>query len=288
MANIVSYGNDALTAAQNRKLNAENFNPVINGRLMRAPVRTIYVFSVARKAFNVSTLLFKKLKLAGCENGERYVRCTSLPDPFPQVCPDNDRGGSRVDDNDAWIAVIDMLNPGNFTLNPYHGDSNPNFYANTNGTNLIAEGVFPSLNEVPTEAEIKKAEDARDKHYRYLTKEALRLFAIGAKQGNEFLQRYPDVHIAMDVLRLKAPWHQDNRVEEECPNCGDSIKPGLAFHKSSVTDKLCVIDPVKALKAKAITREEFEELTQYEEATEVRRKPGRPRNSERVSETVVD
>jgi hypothetical protein len=278
MPEILSYGglNDKLTQAENRKLNSEGFNPVISGRRMREPIRTIYVYSVARRSFTVSTLLFKKLVLQGCENGERVVRCTSLPDPFPQVCQDNDRGGSRIDDNDAWIAVIDMLNTGNFTMNPYHGESNPNFYANTNGTNYMAEGLFPSLNEKPTEAEIKKAEDARDKHYRYLTREALRLFAIGAKQGNEYLQRYPDVSIAMDVLGLQAPWHQANLVTVACPNCGDAIKQGLAFHKSSVTDRLCIIDPMKAYKAKAITRDEYEELTGE-------KLPGRRASAESVS-----
>lgn len=263
MADIVSYGGlgDKLTTSQMQKLNTEGFNPVISGRRMRDPIRTIYVYSVARRSFNVSTLLFKKLRLQGCENGERFVRCTSLPDPFPQVCQDNDRGGSRIDDNDSWIAVIDMLNTGNFTLNPYHGESNPNFYANTNGTNYMAEGLFPSLNAEPSEAEIKKAEDARDKHYRYLTAEARRLYAIGAKHGNEFLQRYPDVHIAMDALGLVAEWHQANTVKVLCPNCGDPVRDGLAFHKSSVTDRLCVIDALKAYKAKAITRDEYEELT---------------------------
>ena len=147
MANIVSYGGtgDTLTQAVMRSENREGFNPIINGRQMRPPVRTIYIFSVARKSFNISTLLFKKLRLAGCENGERYVRCTSLPDPFPQVCSDNDRGGSRIDDNDTWIAAIDMLNPGNFTLDPYHGSSNPNFFANTNGTNHLNRLTCPPM-----------------------------------------------------------------------------------------------------------------------------------------------
>lgn len=278
MADIVSYGglNDPLTLAQNRKLNPEGFNPLISTRSFRAPIRTIYIYSVARRPFDIIHPLFKKLHLVGCENGERVVRCTSFPDPVLQVSPDQERGGSRIDDVDGWITAIDVLNSGNFTLNPYHGDSNPNFYANTNGTNYIAEGLFPSLNAEPTEAETKKAEDARDKHYRYLTKEAKRLYAIGAKQGNEFLQRYPDANIAMDALGLVADWHQSNAVKVACPNCGDAIKSGLAFHKSSVTDSLCVIDAMKAYKAKAISRDVYEELTGE-------KLPGRRASAESVS-----
>src|SRR5271170_1743245 len=250
-----------LTKSAMRGANAEAFNPVINGRAFRPPLRTIYIFSVAKRAFTLrKPPLFPKLHLAGCEKGERFVRCTSFGDPILQPCPDQERGGTRIDDNDGWIEAIDMLNPGNFTMDPYMGSQNPNFFANTlTGTNLIAVGLFPSLNENPTEEELQRAENARDNHYRHLTKEAMRLYALGAKQGNEFLQRFPDTHIAMDALGLEAPWHQANLVRITCPNCGDAIKQGLAFHKSSVTDRLCILDPMKSYKAKAITRDEYEE-----------------------------
>ena len=251
----------ALSKSAMRGANVENFNPVISGRAMRDPIRMIHFYSVAKRAFVVRHPLLPKLTLRGCEDGERYVRCASIPDPIVQASPDQERGGIRTDDNDGWMVAIDVLNPGNFTFDPYNGSSNPNFFANTNGTNLIAEGIFPSLNEEPTEEETKRAENARDKHYQHLAREALRLFAIGAKQGNEHLQRYPDTHMAMDALGLEAPWHQANMVKVSCPNCGDAVKPGQGFHKSSATDKLCVIDAMKAYKAKAITRDEYEELT---------------------------
>src|SRR5215472_686092 len=262
IATMTNLGSNApQTKSAMRGANREAFNPIVSGRMFREPLRHIYIFSVAKRGFMVRTLLFPKLHLRGCEAGERYVLCTSLADPIAQASPDQERGGTRIDDHDAWIASIDMLNPGNFTLDPYAGSSNPDWFSDRNGTNLMAHGLFPSENETPTEEELKRAESARDAHDRWLTKEALRLFALGAKQGNEFLQRYPDTHIAMDSLGLEAPWHQANVVRVSCPNCGDPIKPGLAFHKSSVTDSLCVIDPMKAYKAKAITRDECEELT---------------------------
>ena len=233
LASMTNTGmNSDKTKSAMRGANRENFNVIVSGRQFRPPLKIVHIFSVARRGFDIRHPLFPKLHLKGCENGERWVLCTSFGDPIPQACPDQERGGTRIDDHDGWMAAIDMLNPGNFTYDPYTGSSNPNFFANSNGTNLIAEGVFPSENETPTEEELKRAEDARDKHYRYLTKEALRLYAIGAKQGNEFLQRFPDVHIAMDALGLEASWHQRNIVKATCPNCGDSINPGLAFHMS--------------------------------------------------------
>jgi hypothetical protein len=261
LASMNNTGMDsALTRSAMRGANAQNFNAIVNGRMMRPPLGKIFIHSVAKRPFVVSHPLFKHLQLAGCEQGERYVTCTSIPDPVPQACPDQERGGTRVDDNDGWMVAIDVLNPGNFTFDPYNGSGNPDFFSNKNGTNLIAEGVWPSANEKPTEEEIRKAENARDNHYRYLTREAQKRAAKSTKDLNEFIDRYPDVHLAMDQLGLQANWHTANVVTYTCPHCGDGIKQGLAFHKSSA-DVLCIIDPEGAYKAGAINRERYEEIT---------------------------
>jgi len=48
---------------------------------------------------------------------------------LPQSCTDHERGGTRIDDNDTWLCLIDLLKPGNYTLDPYAGSDNPDFYA---------------------------------------------------------------------------------------------------------------------------------------------------------------
>lgn len=229
------------TEQEMRKANPEGFNPIINGRMLRAPLRTLYIHSVAKQEFTVrNEPLFKKLILKGCTNGERYVTCSSHPDPMPQSCADHERGGTRIDDNDTWQVLIDTLRPGNFTFDPYAGSENPDFYANRIGTNLICEGLFPSENKIPTEAELQKAESVRDKRYRWLTQEASKLAAVSTKALNEFLEQTPGVRVAMDALGLTAPWHQTNAVKSSCPNCGEPIKQGLALH--FVNGNRCVID----------------------------------------------
>jgi hypothetical protein len=277
MASISTLGfDDAKTKSAMRGANVENFNVIISGHSMRDPRRMIYIHTVAKRSFGPLTrTLFPKLTLIGCEAGERYVTCCPTPDPISQVSPDQERGGSRIDEHDGWRAAIDLLNPANLTTNPYSGDNNADFFANRSGQNLIAEGFWPSLHAVPPEEEIKAAEKRRDRHYQYLTREAQRLAAVSTKDLNEFLQQYPDVHLAMDSLGLEANWHSRSEVKSSCPNCGDSIRQGIAFHKSSVTDRLCVIDPEKAYKSRAITREEYEELITAPE--EVKRGPGRPK-----------
>ena len=272
MANFTNLGmNAAQTRSAMRGANMEGFNPVINGRMMRPPLKHINIFSVAKRGFQVRTLLFPKLNLAGCENGQRWVKCASIPDPITQTSPDQERGGNRIDDHDGWIAVIDMLNQGNFTLDQYAGSENPTFYANSNGTNFIAEGVFASENDEPTEEELRRAENARDKHYQYLTREAMKLAASSTKALNEWLTRYPDTHTAMAALGLKANWTHTPEVTVSCPNCGDDIKQGLAVHQSTA-GYMCVIDADRALKAGAINRDKYTELTG-------KGFPGRPKSS---------
>lgn len=266
VATVVNRGIDAPASRKEiLKENAENFTPIVNGRQMRPPLRTVYIHSVAKRSFTVSNPpLFPRLELRGTDpeiNNGRWINCTSVPDPIVQISADNERGGNRLDDNDAWVALIDTLSPGNYTMDPYLGASNPDFYANRRGTNLIVEGIFPSFNEVPTEQELKRAEECRDKRFRWGTQNAMKLAAKSTKELNEFLDTNPWVHEAMDALGLSAPWHQENTVKVYCPNCGDSIRNGLAFHQSSA-GVLCVIDPDRALKAGAIDKKRHKELTE--------------------------
>lgn len=264
MADIVrqsGFTGNGLTSKYMRSENREDFNPIFNGRAMRPPLRTLYIFTVAKRPYERhNPPLFPKVILRGCENGERYVMCASAPDPLPQVSPDNDRGGTRVDEHDAMVALIDLLCPGNFSFDQFAGSSNPTYFANANGTNLVCEGFWVSESATPTEDEIRKAESMRDARYRWLTREAKRLANVSRKDLDEFLQRWPDTHIAMDALGMEADWHSKNEFKQSCPNCGDSIKPGLAFHQSSA-GVLCVVDPERALRAGAIDKKKYKAMT---------------------------
>ena len=256
----VGFG-DKRTQAAMRGANPDNFNIIVSGHMMRDPRRLIYIHSVSRRSFLVKgRMFFPNFLMAGCENGERSVLCGAIPDPISQPRPDIENGGTRINEHDGWRVTCDLLNVNNLTGNPYSGDNNPDFYANRSGQNYISEGLWPSLHKIAPEEEIKAAEGRRDRHYRYLTKEATRLAAVSTKELNEFLQTYPDTHIAMDALGMSANWHSLSIVKVSCPNCGDDIKQGLAFHRSSVTDRLCVIDAERAYRAKAITKDERDEL----------------------------
>lgn len=243
------------SAGAMREKNPDNFNPGIQNLRYRVD-ETIYIWSVARRTFFVSQTLFPRLELKGCGNGERFVLAAKISDPVPQVSPDLERGGARVDYSDGWRAAIGMLNPNNTSTDPWAETPGGLSY----GTNLIERGLWPSLNNPPKEDEVKKAEAGRDKRYRQMCNEAIRLGATSRRGLQDYLQEHEDVHEAMDALGLEADWHRKNVVTRPCPNCGDSVPPSVAYHRSTVTGNLCVIDPERAYKAKAITKAEYEEL----------------------------
>ncbi len=274
MASMNTLGFDTQkTQSAMRGANPESFNVIIDGHSMRAPRRHIYIFTVSKKPRQVRKKLFPSLTLRGCEMDQRYVLCTPICDPIPEVIKNEMTGGSDIKEHDGWRAVIDMLNPGNLTTDLYQGTGNPDFFANRNGNNLVAEGFWASFNEEPSEDEIKRAEKNRDMRYSWLSRESQRLAARSKRDLDEFLQTYPDTHNALDALGIKTDWHTPMTVTATCPNCGDSVKQGIAFHQSSA-GILCIIDPDRALKAGAINRERYAELTEDEPA---KRGPGRPR-----------
>jgi len=235
------------SAEEMRKQNPENFNVIVDGRSVRPPRRFVYIHSVAKRDFGpLNHALFPKLRLRGCTSGERSVLCAKIGDPIPQSSPDQERGGNRIDEHDAWAAASDLIMP----------------RSDKEGGDYVARGIFLSLSETPSDEEIKRAENARDDRFRKLTQKAFRLEATNPRALNEYLLEEPDVHLAMDMLGLEAAWHKRNEVKATCPNCGDLIKPGIAFHQSSA-GILCVIDEEKYQRMKRMSEPE-------------KRGPGRP------------
>ena len=243
------------SAAEMKRVNPEDFAANIGNTRYRVEY-TIYIFSTAKRDFQVSQQLFPGLTLRGCSNGERYVLAATIPDPVPQASPDLERGGRRIDYHDGWMCAIGVLNPESTSRDPFLGAEGASISV---GNNLIAQGLFPSLTNPPREEDLRKAESFRDRRYKRLVDEAMRAAATSSKKLSDFLHQHEDVHDAMDALGMKADWHQKREVLMKCPNCGDEIPASVAFHKSSA-GMICVLDPERAFKAGAIDRARMEDL----------------------------
>lgn len=248
---------------QNQQL-MKAFNPEMydsNLPRMHSIHRHIFIHSVATRDFDIKHVYFKGT-LHGCKNGERYVTPHAVADPPQQITVDAERGGTRVEveprDEAGWRVAIDMLNPNNPSTDPYFKPSprQAALYSLGQGVDLIKYGLFPSLNKVPTEDELKKAEAARDETRQALVDEAFEEHASNPQNFRSWMRNHPDIHDAAESLGVEADFLVKKAVvKTSCPNCGDSVKSGIAFHKSSA-GVLCIIDFKKAYEAGAIKKED--------------------------------
>ena len=100
-------------------------------------------------------------------------------------------------------------------------------------------GVFVCAGDAPTEAELKSAEGKLDEFYRALVASADREW----ERSHSFLFIHDLQRRAAAKLGLNKEWHYQVRETEECPGCGDRVKPGVAVCKSCHA----ILDREKAL-----------------------------------------
>lgn len=245
--------NEASSRKETMAQNPEAFNPRIPRGVTRKPEYHVYIHSISKREYAFDHLLFPKQKLRACPEGQRYVTCLSIPEPIVQIAPDEANGGRRGYEESAWRAAIDILNPNNLGMDPY-AKLDPSTFLSAN-CDLIKQGLWPSLNEVPTDAEIARAEKAREDYYRELTDRAMLLTSLNNRaELDQLLATNPDVRLAMDAFGLEAEWHRKHDIKQSCPNCGTPVKAGIAFH--AYEGGLCVLDWKRAYEAGRVKKED--------------------------------
>ncbi len=89
-------------------------------------------------------------------------------------------------------------------------------------------GVFVCAGDAPTEAELKNAEEKLGEFYRALVASADREW----ERSHSFLFIHDLQRRAAAKLGMEKEWYYQVRETEECPGCGDRVKPGVAVCKS--------------------------------------------------------
>ncbi len=236
------------------KQNAGRFDPNVDRNMLRDPDRLIYIFSISQRAFVVDRPpLFLKLHLRACPADERYVKVTHIPDPLMQAVHDTERARRRGEANDGMLCAIELLNPNNPTYDPDYNPP-PELAAQLNssrGCNLFAQGLFISLSETPSEAEIDRAYARREAYYKALVAQADSLEAVDRKELEEFIKGEDgtDLRLALNYFGETRTYHRPMVPTIPCPNCGETIKKNAAFHKSEALGAVCVLDWHKAVDA---------------------------------------
>ena len=216
-------------------------------QLSRAPDYFVYIFSVSKREFLVrQPPLLPHLMIPACKEHERYVLAAKLPNPFQQVDREGAVGDLMVRAHRAELVAASIVNPSNPTTS--QDAVIPATQVSGIGTNLTQQGVFWTRNVVPSEDELKKAEGRRERYYRTLVERARTLEISNPKELEHEINR--DYHIAAEYFGAETSWHKRMSKVESCPNCGEAVQRGVAFHKNSM-GFLCIIDPVRAKAAGA-------------------------------------
>lgn len=229
----------------------------INPMSIRKTEGYVYIHTISDKSFTLHRPpLLPTVVIPARKQGERSSLALKLPHPMQQADAGIDTSDMVIRLEDARAVAADVCNPDNpFTGGDALSEQNRTISPErvmSSGENLTQQGVFWSLNEKPTEAEISAAEQRREQYFRQLLEQA-RVLEMG-NPGQLAQIMNADYHMAADHFGVETTWHRKGVSLASCPNCGESIKPNVAYHKNSM-GMICIIDRPRAEAAGVVPKE---------------------------------
>jgi hypothetical protein len=248
---------ESMTRANNRTFNF-NLQDYLYGR---KPDFFVYLYNVSEQSFDVyRPPLFANIHIPGRKRGEDFSVAARLPSPLlaPQGSVDSDELTTNL--MDTRRVAMDICNPDNLSL-----DQNAVIAKPTNiGNNLSAKGVFWSLEAPPTKEnnfvtsdKLKvEVQDAVKRMETYFNKVLEKMKAMETSDPKGMLEMIgPEAHTAADYFGIETSWHGKRSRPMDCPNCGDRIKAGIAFHRTE-EGTLCILDWKRAVASGVRTKQQ--------------------------------
>lgn len=203
----------------------------------------IYIYNTLDREYVINQPpLFPALKIPKCPKGEKFswtVIPSFVNEPYERPNT-TERYYKRVDGRKC---ATSLLNPAAFPGIRWESQLQNWEQFDQSGNNLNAYGVFWSLTRPDDEEklaeEIKLFTDRTKVTMQALVSQA-EVIAASGKLGDIS----PLMHFAMDYFGKQAPWHMNSEHKVSCPNCGELVNEGIAYHKNSMGEK-CIIDAVK-------------------------------------------
>lgn len=223
---------------------------------MRQPEYTVYLHSISKRAHEQPNPVYGNVIIPACPKEKRSFCFMKITHPVAQwlVNPDNVSGPLVPKYCNATGLALSVCNPSHVGNDLAAQDNQmlPWAQISSGECNLTRQGIFASMNEVPTEEELQKAESRRLVYYKFRFKEANEMALSNPGKLGEIL--ILDHHMAADMFDASTPWHQNPSPKVECDLCGERIKMGLAFHYTN--GRICVKDWERAYLAGAVKRED--------------------------------
>ncbi len=244
-----------LSASMGRANNQDWAFITQNYMLNKAPDYYVYLYNVSTMEHKVSRPpMLREMTMPKRNEKEKYVLVTRLP--VPLLVPKGNVDSNEIDfiPTDTRRFAMDLINPDNLGLNQDAVVSQ----ISGQGNDLGQKGVFWSLNNPPTEEEVKAAYVRMERHYKFLLEQARTVETSNPKNLPDILS--PEHHIAADYFHETTNWHSKPVHKENCPRCGMPATSGAAFHMLD-GGGICVGDWDQAIKVGVRSRSQAYEAT---------------------------
>lgn len=256
-------------------MGARTSNLIVDPDQMRPAEYLVYIHSISKRDFNQPNPIFNNVYLRACPADQPYITVWAKWHPIgiPTLDPDNVSGPPKMVYVNAKGAALSICNPsyvGN-DLSVQQREIPAWAQISSGECNLTRQGVFASLNEIPTSEELKRAEKNRHDYYQFRFKEANEMAQSNPAGLQDLLMQ--DHHMAAEMFDEDVSWHRIVSPKMSCPNCGEKIKAGIAFHFSN--GARCVLDWERAHLAGVVKKDEVpESLRWWDEDDKPKRRTG--------------
>lgn len=246
---------------------------------MRKPEYVVYLHTISKRGFNQPHPVYRNVVIPPCPPDKRYITFMRIQHPVvvPTVDPDRVTDAPKLVFENAKRMALCVCSPDYIGTDLAAQDKAvPAWSQISSGCNLTQQGVFASMNEIPTEEELKKAELRRLAYYKMRYQEANGLLRSDPRKLQEILTE--DHHMAAEMFEADVDWHKLGTPKVPCPKCGDMLKEGLAYHYNN--GRICVLNWKDAYLAGAVKKEDVpDELRWFstegdESEPAKKRKPG--------------
>lgn len=213
--------------------------------ISRLPDYWIHIYNISGRAFRVERPPYAPvINIPACPSGEPFKLALSIPNIFNEKTVSPDSGELVVKGLQGERCATDILNPINTSNDPWLEVNHPeSIWLDNGGNDLTKRGCFWSKENPPSNADLARARERMERFYRNLLKEGNEMQHSGRSKDIT-----PEHHIAAEHFGVTNAWHTSIIATTTCPQCGENIQPGIAFHKNSLGGA-CVLDWKKAVES---------------------------------------
>ena len=232
---------------------------ILDPENLRKTEYVVYLHTISRRYFQQPNGIYRNIHVPACPKDKRSHCFMQIQHPVqsPHLNPDDVNGLPVIRIENAKRVALGICNPDfvgtDFSIQDK--ELNPETVLSSGECNLTRQGVWASMNAVPTGDEIAKAEKRRDEYYKFRLQEADGLERSNPRQLQHILML--DHHMAADYFGIEANWHRAPSAKVDCVNCGQKITSGVAFHYDN--GRICVLDWERSWLAGAIKKDDVPE-----------------------------